>query len=89
LALEKEAPEIPAVVMGEFKMRFGFFCAILVGKIYDTSEFDLNLPVTLLPFRKFMLKLKEGTRGIFGICGILKLDLLCMESLIALTRELT
>ena len=71
-----------------------FFLAILDDKIPGAgSVWALALlGGVLLLFKKFMLKLKLGTRGILGILGIdgiLKLDLSWRESLMAFTRELT
>ena len=74
----------------------GFFFVTTAGKRPGAgSVYDLHLAVLLETFaevKKFMLKLKLGTRGrlgILGIWGIRKLDLSCKESLIALTREFT
>jgi hypothetical protein len=79
--------------MAELGASSGLFFVKVPGKISEiASASALHLAGTLPEFKKFMLKLKLGTRGILGIlgiCGILKLDRSCKESLMALTREFT
>src|ERR1700733_15157640 len=83
--------EVATPIIGGRAAGFGtvealFFVTVL-GKISGTTLVsDIHLTGALLEFKKFMLKLKLGILGILGICGSLKLDRSCKESLMAFTR---
>jgi hypothetical protein len=88
--LDIAAPVIP-MSMAVFVTMSGVLLCMAGGRTSEVTSVSV-LHGTLAVAKKFMLKLKLGTRGILGmlgIVGILKLDLSCKESRIAFTREFT